>query len=73
MKLKDANKENMPPRLPIFEGYCVDVRLKEFRKVNNQQIDFISFQSKKGEKILNRYIKTLNPESKEFKVFIHYF
>jgi len=60
-------------KLPIFEGYTVDVRLKQFRKVNNWRIDFINFYSEKGEKILNRYIESLNSESKEFKKLINNF
>jgi len=64
----------MPPRkLPVFEGYTVDVRLKQFRKVNNEKIQFIDFDSPNGEKILSRYIKSLDSRSKEFKELIHYF
>jgi len=60
-------------KLPTFEGYTVDVRLRQFRKVNKENIQFINFDSVKGEKILLKYIETLNPESKEFKEFIHHF
>lgn len=60
-------------KLPIFEGYTVDIRLKQFRKINNWRIYFINFYSEKGEKILNRYIKYLNLESKEFKKLISNF
>ena len=59
--------------LPVFEEYFVDVRLMQFRKVDKQNIKFIDFDSPEGEKIMLRYIKSLNPESKEFKRFIHYF
>jgi len=60
-------------KLPIFEGYYVDVRLKQFRKVSKENIHFIDFDSIGGEKILLRYIESLDNESKEFKEFIHYF
>lgn len=36
--------------LPIFKGYTVDVRLKEFRKaVWGEMIEFIDFDSDEGE------------------------
>lgn len=63
----------MSNKLPIFEGYSVDICLKQFRKVNNHQIIFIDFDSEEGEKILTRYIKSLDPTSKEFEQFIHHF
>ena len=34
-------------RLPVFEGYTVDVRLKQFRKVKGESIEFIDFDSVK--------------------------
>ena len=60
-------------KLPIFEGFTVDVRLKQFRKITKKDILFINFDSIEGEKILSRYIKTLDRKSKEFKELIHYF
>ena len=63
----------MVEKLPMFGKYFVDVRLKQFRKVNNQKIEFIDFESIKGEKLLGKYIKTLDSESKEFKRLLHYF
>lgn len=46
----------MPRKLPVFEGYTVDARLREFRKVERERgrIEFIPFRSPKGEKILER-------------------
>lgn len=62
----------MPPkRLPIFKGYTVDVRLKQFRKVNKERIGFIDFDSAKGGTLFLEYLKRLNPKSKEFKELIH--
>ena len=63
----------MVQKLPKFGQYFVDVRLKQFRKVTNQYIEFIDFESIKGEKLLGEYIKTLDSESKEFKRLLHYF
>lgn len=63
----------MTQKLPLFNGYFVDVRLKQFRKVNNQRIIFIEFSSEGGEIILNKYIKSLNPRSRKFKELIHNF
>lgn len=60
-------------KLPIFKGYTVDVRLKQFRKVNKKQIEFLDFDSVKGEILLSEYIKSLNSKSKEFKELIHNF
>ena len=60
-------------KLPTFEGYTVDVRLKQFRKVQKTEIKFTDFDSETGERILSRYIKSLNPQSREFKELIHQF
>ena len=63
----------MGEKLPIFKGYSVDVRLRQFRKVTIQKIEFVCFNSIRGEKLLNQYIKSLDPESEEFKQLIKYF
>ena len=55
----------MTVRLPIFQGYTVDVRLKEFRKANpNKGLEFVKFDSSEGETLLEWFIKTLNPKNK---------
>ncbi len=39
--------------LPIFKGYTVDGRLKEFRKVKQgPTIEFIDFDSEKGQQLV---------------------
>ena len=44
-----------PRRLPEFNGYTVDFRLKEFRKVvYGKSIEFIPFETKKGKKLLRK-------------------
>lgn len=63
----------MVKKLPKFGQYFVDVRLRQFRKVTNLQIEFVDFDSIKGEKLLGKYIKTLESESKDFKRLLHHF
>lgn len=44
--------------LPTYKGYTVDERLNEFRKANyGECLEFISFESSKGKKLLSRYRK----------------
>ena len=48
-------------KLPIYEGYTIDVRLKEFRKADFKKgIEFIPFDSDRGDKLLSCYLKTLS-------------
>ncbi len=61
----------MAQSLPLFDGYYIDVRLKQFRRVKNQRIIFIDFSSDNGERMLNKYIKSLNLRSTELKNLIH--
>jgi len=61
----------MTQSLPLFDGYYIDVRLKQFRRVKNQRIIFIDFSSDRGERMLESYIKSLNPRGKGFKNLIH--
>ena len=47
-------------QLPTYKGYTMDVRLKEFRKADvKKSIQFIPFDSDKGDKLLSGYLKTL--------------
>jgi hypothetical protein len=47
-------------KLPIYKGYTIDIRLKEFRKVDLKSgIKFILFDSDEGDKLLSGYLKTL--------------
>lgn len=44
--------------LPTYKGYTVDERLKEFRKaIYGKCLEFISFNSHKGKKLLTGYRK----------------
>jgi hypothetical protein len=52
------NKMN---KLPTYKGYTVDIRLKEFRKADIKKgLEFIPFDSDRGDKLLNGYLKTLS-------------
>lgn len=56
--------------LPVFKEHTVDVRLKQFRKVDpfKKTISFLDFDSEEGDKLLAEYIDTLdinNPKDKE--------
>jgi hypothetical protein len=45
--------------LPVFKGYTVDVRLREFRKIKmNKLPEFIPFTSKKGVKLFWKFYQT---------------
>lgn len=50
----------MVNKLPEFEGYTVDVRLRQFRRVHQQSIEFIDFNSTSGQKLLSEYRKYLD-------------
>lgn len=58
-------------QLPMFKGYFVDARCKEFRKINtkygfNLIKDRVDFDEPKGDRLLTQYIKTLDIHSAEF-------
>ena len=47
---------NKPKKLPVYKGYTVDYRLKEFRNLTPGIVfDIISFNSPKGRQLLNEY------------------
>ncbi len=44
---------NVPFQLPVFNGYTVDKRLRQFRKIGGDMgIEFIEFDSNKGLELL---------------------
>ena len=56
----------MIKKLPIFQGYTVDVRLQEFRKANlGEELEFISFKSQEGDAMLSDFVDTLDPNTQE--------
>ena len=40
------------PFMPTFKGYTVDMRLKEFRRAMSHPLEFIPFNTTKGERLL---------------------
>jgi hypothetical protein len=54
MPARDA--ASFPRALPLFEGYTVDERLEEFRKLAfGRMPEFVPFASAKGRALLRRY------------------
>ncbi len=54
--------------LPVFNGYTVDVRLREFRKGSSETgMEFIDFSSPEGDDLLEEYLGTLDKNSAEFR------
>lgn len=57
-------------KLPIFEGWIVDAKLREFRREtwgDAMEENIVSFDTEKGDIMLCDYIATLKPDSKEFE------
>jgi len=63
----------MVKKLPILNGYTVDIRLRQFRKVRGETIIFIDFNTEKGEHLLSEYIDGLSKDCEEFKKIIDLF
>jgi len=54
--------------LPVFKGYTVDVRLRQFRKADPKTgMEFIDFSSPTGDDMLEEYLGTLDENSTEFR------
>ena len=57
-----------PRWLPVFRGWTVDVRLRQFRRVfwepdgSPGPVEFLDFSSEEGDALLVDYIKSLPPE-----------
>lgn len=52
--------------LPTFNGFTVDIRLKEFRKADPEWgFEFIPFDSPKGERLLDRFIESVDADTTE--------
>ena len=71
MTEKNMN-ENSMRALPVFRGYTVDVRLRQFRRVSSEGIEFLDFGSEQGDELLGEYIDTLDRDSAEFSTIAHY-
>ncbi len=56
----------MANQLPIFKGYTVDIRLKEFRRIEyGKRLKFIRFDSPKGDRLLEQFITTIDHKTKQ--------
>ena len=54
---KEVNKYMTIRRLPEVKGYTVDLRLKQFRKIQRgKPMEFISFEDKKGRDLFWEWI-----------------
>lgn len=54
--------------LPVFKAWTVDVRLKEFRRVDAKKgLIFLSFKCKQGDELLADYIDQLDLDKQEDK------
>lgn len=52
--------------LPTINGFTIDVRLKQFRKIEpNGKMVFINFQTDEGDELLEAFIATLDTSTKE--------
>lgn len=53
-------------QLPVFKGYTIDVRLRQFRRVEmGEPLEFIDFESPEGDELLVEYIHSLDPQKGE--------
>lgn len=62
----------MATQLPIFKGWTVDIKLRQFRRIKKQGphfagVEYVNFDSAKGDALLGQYILSLNPKSAEFQ------
>jgi len=58
----------MVRQLPSVKGWTMDVRLKQFRKVDPQKgIVFVDFKSAEGDSLLGEAISKLDMKKKEDK------
>ena len=59
--------------LPLFKGYTVDARLKQFRRIRKQShsfagMEYLDFDTDKGDRLLTQYIRGFKiVDSEEFK------
>ncbi len=61
MKYNIYESIQTPKKLPIFMGYTVDERLREFRKIDIaiHTVEFLPFESDKGQELLRKYRRYL--------------
>ena len=70
---KNDTQDNMARALPVFRGYTIDARLRQFRKASpDAGIEFVNFASPAGDNMLKEYIGTLDKNSAEFQELAAY-
>lgn len=62
LKAYEPEKTEGIRRLKVFNGYTIDLRLKQFRKANiGEELEFIEFDSKEGQDLLQKmHVAVLN-------------
>jgi hypothetical protein len=50
-------EQESPRKLPEFEGYTVDFKLRQFRKVSYDPLEiiFIDFDTQEGRELMDKY------------------
>jgi hypothetical protein len=62
----------MVKQLPTFNGYTVDVRLREFRKITSvSESEFVGFDSPEGDMLLEGFLDTLDAKNKQDFQFLN--
>jgi hypothetical protein len=61
----------MITKLPIWKGWTVDVRLRQFRKADlmTQEIEFLDFDSEEGDNLLTDMIKRCKDKGLMSKIY----
>ena len=61
----------MVKQLPMFKGFTVDVRLRQFRKANSDTgIVFVDFDSELGDALLAKLVDSIDAGSEEGRSFL---
>ena len=61
-KTYEPEEINGVRKLKVFDGYTIDLRLKQFRKAEiGEELEFIEFDSKEGHELLQKmHVAVLN-------------
>lgn len=59
--------------LPTYKGYTVDYRLREFRKITEDDFEIVSFDDELGDQLLVEMLEQqLVPEDKKSRIISRY-
>lgn len=71
-RFTDYQVVNGVTKLPIINGYTVDTRLKEFRRMEyDKHCEFIPFDSEQGAEFLDEILYLAEPTSRLFYEIVH--